>query len=230
MTGPDAAGPGALDQDYAQAGFGQRLGFGRRPVVLVVDMVNAYLDPASPLYAGVESSVAATVRLLAGARDAGVPVVFTKVLYGDGEREGGLFFRKARGLSLFVGDSEAGQVAAALERRDSEPLLTKRFASAFFQTPLTALLEEHEVDTVLIAGLSTSGCVRASAVDAIQLGFAPMVVRDAVGDRDPAPHEAALFDLDAKYADVVGLDEALTYLASSGVAPFTLTATELEEI
>lgn len=228
MTASEATAA-ALDRDYADAGFGQRLGFGTRPVVLIVDMVNAYLDPASRLYAGVESSVAATVRLLAGARNAGVPVLFTKVRYDDGEQEGGLFFRKARGLSLFVGDSESGQVVAALNRSASEPLLTKRFASAFFQTPLAALLEEHEVDTVLIAGLSTSGCVRATAVDAIQLGFAPMVVREAVGDRDPAPHEAALFDLDAKYADVVALDDALTYLTSGAVVPFTLHHTEIED-
>lgn len=216
----------ALDEDYAQAGFGQRLGFGRRPVVLVVDMVNAYLDPASPLYAGVDDALAATVILLGAARSAGVPVVFTKVLYRDGGRDGGLFFKKARGLSLFVGETEAGEVAEALERRQSELLLTKQFASAFFGTELTSLLRDNQVDTVLIAGLSTSGCVRASAVDAVQLGFVPIVVREAVGDRDSGPHEASLFDLDAKYADVVGLEAVLTYLTSKRAQPTDLTRTE----
>lgn len=225
MSGPDDSGAGALGQDYARAGFGQRLGFGRRPVVLVVDMVNAYFDRASPLYAGVDDALAATTTLLRAARGAGVPVVFTKVLYTDGGRDGGLFFQKVRGLSLFVGETEAGEVAGALQRRDSELVLTKQFASAFFDTPLTALLRDHGIDTVLLAGLSTSGCVRASAVDAIQLGFAPVVVRDAVGDRDPGPHEASLFDLDAKYADVVDLDAALTYLTSSAVQPTVLPAT-----
>lgn len=217
------SGADALDQDYAQAGFGQRLGFGRRPVVLVVDMVNAYLDKDGPLYAGVDDALRATVDLVSAARSAGVPVVFTKVLYTDGGRDGGMFFRKARGLSLFVGETAAGEIAGALGRRDCEPLLTKQFASAFFQTELTGLLRRHEVDTVLIAGLSTSGCVRASAVDAVQLGFIPIVVREAVGDRDPGPHEASLFDLDAKYADVVGIDAALSYLSSSDIQPTDLS-------
>ena len=219
------SGADALDKDYAQAGFGLRLGFGRRPVVLVVDMVNAYLELDSPLYAGVDDALRATVELVSAARSAGVPLVFTKVLYTDGGRDGGMFFRKARGLSLFVGETTAGEVASALGRRESEPLLTKQFASAFFQTELTDLLRRHEVDTVLIAGLSTSGCVRASAVDAVQLGFIPIVVREAVGDRDPGPHEANLFDLDAKYADVISLDAALTYLSSSDVQSTDLSTT-----
>ena len=201
-----------LVTDYEQAGFGQVLGFGARPALLVVDMVKAYLDPSSPLFAGVEGALAATTVLLSAARSAGIPIVFTKVVYQAGGEDGGLFFKKAQGLSLFVGESELGDLADELARTESEPLLRKQFASAFFATPLTEMLRGLGVDTVLITGLSTSGCVRATAVDAVQLGFAPMVVREAVGDRNIAPHEASLFDLDAKYADVVSLDATVTYL------------------
>lgn len=203
-----------LVTDYEQAGFGRRLGFGIRPAVLVVDMVKAYLDPASPLYADVDSAVSATTALLSAARAAGVPIIFTKVVYQDGPRDGGLFFKKAQGLSLFVGETELGDLADELVRSDSELLICKQFASAFFGTTLTQVLHNLGVDTVLIAGLSTSGCVRATAVDAVQLGFAPMVIREAVGDRDSRPHEASLFDLDAKYADVVTLDATIAYLAA----------------
>lgn len=202
-----------VGEDYARAGFGRRLGFGTRPVLLVVDMVNAYLDPASPLYAGVESALAATVRLVDAARTAHTAVLFTKVYYEDGLRDGGTFFRKAAGLSLYVGETELGEVAAPLGRRADEPLLRKQFASAFFATGLDAELRRGRIDTVLIAGLSTSGCVRATAVDAVQYGYVPVVVADAVGDRAAGPHDASLFDLDAKYADVVSLDEALNYLS-----------------
>lgn len=206
-------GDAELVTDYEQAGFGQALGFGRRPALLVVDMVKAYLDPASPLFAGVDSALLATTVLLSAARTAGIPVLFTKVVYERGGQDGGLFFKKAQGLSLFVGESELGDLAAELERTDAELLIRKQFASAFFGTSLTDVLHGLGVDTVLIAGLSTSGCVRATAVDAVQLGFAPMVVREAVGDRSSVPHEASLFDLDAKYADVVSLESTVAYMS-----------------
>ncbi len=213
MKPQQSTSSGDLDADYADAGFGQPLGFGEHPLVLIIDMVKAYFAPDSPLYAGVDNALTATVALLDAARSSQTPVVFTKVVYTDGGRDGGTFFRKVRGLSLFVGESELGDLADELQRRAAEPILHKRFASAFFDTPLTGMLRALETDTVIIAGLSTSGCVRATAVDAVQLGFIPVVVREAVGDRDARPHEASLFDLDAKYADVVSLQSATSYLA-----------------
>ena len=115
---------------------------------------------------------------------------------------------------LFLGDTDAGQIAAPLTPHDGEPVVRKQGASAFHGTDLDARLRSAGVDTVLLAGLSTSGCVRATAVDAVQLGYTPVVVREAVGDRASGPHDAALFDLDAKYADVVALDEVLAHLAA----------------
>lgn len=205
MTAP------GLASDYSAAGFNQRLGFGRRPALLVVDFVKAYLTKGNPLYAGVEAALAAAAELLRAARAAGVPVIYTQVRYEPGA-EPGPFFRKARGLRNFVGETPAGEICDELAPVPGDVVIQKQFASAFFGTPLRRVLEEGGRDSVLIAGLSTSGCVRATAVDAVQHGFIPLVVREAVGDRAAGPHDASLFDLDAKYADVVSLPEALAYL------------------
>ncbi|MCU0564806.1 MAG: isochorismatase family protein [Desulfobacterales bacterium] len=138
----------------------------------------------------------------------------TGVRYQRGGRDGGVFFRKVPALSCFEDGSrpELAAFAAGLEPRPGETVIFKQYASAFFGTTLASTLVALQVDTVLIAGVSTSGCVRASAVDACQHGFVPLVVRDAVGDRHPSPHEASLFDLQAKYAEVVSLEFVRDYL------------------
>lgn len=205
-----------LEDNYARGGFGQALAFGARPALLVVDFVEAYLAPASPLYAGVEAVRDACVELLTGARRADIPVVHTTVRYQRGGRDGGVFYRKLPALRCFEDGvhPEFARFAAGLEPRDGETVITKQYASAFFATPLAPLLTALGVDCLLIAGVSTSGCVRASAVDACQHGFAPFVVREAVGDRAREPHEANLFDLQAKYAEVIDLSRALALLAA----------------
>ncbi len=192
----------------------RRLEPGARPALVVVDFVRAYLVPGSPLYAGVEPARAAAARLLASARAAGIPVMHTNVAYEPGGADGGVFFRKLPALASFERGRhpELAAFAEGLEPLPREPVFTKQYASAFFGTPRAAELRARGVDTLLIAGVSTSGCVRATAVDACQHGFVPLVVREAVGDRHPAPHEANLFDLQAKYAEVVGLDEVDRYL------------------
>ena len=189
---------------------------GLRPALLVVDFVRAYLEPGSPLYAGVEDVRTAAVQLLAAARAAGIPVMHTNVAYEPGGADGGVFFRKLPALASFERGRhpELAAFAEGLEPGPGEPVFTKQYASAFFGTKLAETLRERGIDTLLIAGLSTSGCVRASAVDACQHGFVPLVVREAVGDRHPAPHEANLFDLQAKYAEVISLLEAKRYLDS----------------
>jgi nicotinamidase-related amidase len=194
----------------------RRLTPGKRPALLVVDFVRAYLVPGSPLYAGVEDARAAAARLLARARAAGIPVVHTNVAYEPGGADGGVFYRKLPALASFDRGKhpELAAFAEGLEPQGGERVFTKQYASAFFGTGLDAALKSLGVDTLLIAGVSTSGCVRATAVDACQHGFVPLVVREAVGDRHPAPHEANLFDLQAKYAEVVSLNEAERYLDS----------------
>lgn len=202
-----------LTSDYRQSGFNQRLGFGKRPALLVVDFVKAYLTKGNPLYAGVETALDAATILVSVAREADIPIIYTVVHYED-PAEGGPFFRKVQALKNFVGETTAGEICEELAPRDGDLVISKKFASAFFDTALRETLDEFGVDSVIVAGLSTSGCVRASTVDAIQSGFIPIVVREAVGDRAVGPHESALFDLDAKYADVVGLGETLEHLRS----------------
>jgi nicotinamidase-related amidase len=208
----------SLSDNYAAGGFGKRLQPGRRPALLVIDFVRAYLERGSPLYAGVEPAAAACRELLAAARQAALPIVHTNVQYQPGGRDGGVFFRKVPALACFERDAHPALAAFAegLEPVPGETVITKQYASAFFGTSLASTLTSLGVDTVLIAGLSTSGCVRASTVDACQHGFVPLVVRDAVGDRHPEPHEANLFDLQAKYAEVIGLDEAKEYIEKVG--------------
>jgi nicotinamidase-related amidase len=205
-----------LAQNYARGGFGGSLPFGRRPALLVIDFVRAYLVPGSPLYAGVEGARDACIDLLAACRAAKLPIVHTNVVYQPGGRDGGVFFRKVPALSCFESGAkpELAAFAEGLEPLPGETVISKQYASAFFGTSLASTLTALNVDTVLIAGLSTSGCVRASAVDCCQHGFVPVVVRDAVGDRAPGPHEANLFDLQAKYAEVADLATVRRYLAS----------------
>ena len=193
---------------------------GAKPALLIVDFVRAYLTPGSPLYAGVEVARDAAVKLLAAARRAGIPVMHTNVVYEPGGRDGGVFFRKLPALASFERGKhpELAAFGGGLEPLASESVFSKQYASAFFGTKLAPALKSLGVDTLLIAGVSTSGCVRATAVDACQHGFVPLVVRDAVGDRHPAPHEANLFDLQAKYAEVISLDAALAYLKTLNFA------------
>lgn len=205
-----------LGADYARAGFSGRLGFGERPAVLVVDILRAYLDEASPLYAGVEDAVSSAARVVAAARAASVPVIFTRVEFAPGGADGGVFYRKVPALRALDAGSPLADFPDDPRPRANEVVVTKQYASAFFATSLASTLTAMGVDTVVIVGLSTSGCVRATAVDAVQHGFIPIVVRDAVGDRDDRPHQANLFDLDAKYADVVSEHDVLGELHDQG--------------
>jgi maleamate amidohydrolase len=209
----DPADTADLAANYAPA-FAGHLPFGKRPAVLIIDVVMAYLDPASPLYAGVEAALASCERLVGAARAAGVPVIFTNVSYAPGGADGGVFYRKVPALRLFEQGSPHGAFPPSLQPAAGELVVTKHYASAFFATALAPTLVALGIDTLLIGGFSTSGCVRASALDACQHGFLPFVVREACGDRHAAPHEANLFDLQAKYAEVIGEAEAVSRLAS----------------
>ena len=201
----------ALTENYKDA-FDGHLPFGKRPALLIVDFVVAYLDPASPLYARVEDALASNERLLAAARAAGIPVLFTNVVYTPGGADGGVFYRKVPALKLFERGSPLGAFPPSLQPQDGEMVISKQYASSFFGTHLAATLTAQGIDTLLITGLSTSGCVRATALDACQHGFLPFVVREGCGDRHPAPHEANLFDLQAKYAEVISEAQAIAHL------------------
>jgi len=191
--------------------FGQAAGVGERPAVIVVDLVRGFTDPACPLGAEMDDVVAATRRLLDAARAGGVPVIFTTVVYDDAnERAASVFLRKVPALRVLRPGSEWIAVDPRLGRGKGEPVLVKAFASAFFATPLAAMLAGH--DSLVVCGASTSGCVRATVVDALQHNLAPIVPRECVGDRWASAHEATLFDIEAKYGDVMAADEVVEIL------------------
>lgn len=202
------------DAVYARAGFGAPVRRGRRPAIVVVDLTNGFTDPAAPTGADLSSVVAATAELVAAARPAGVPVVFTTIAYTAAEADGDAvtWLTKAPGMRALREGSAAVALDPRLPVRPGDHLVTKKGASAFFGTGLAALLAGLRVDTVLVCGATTSGCVRATAVDAVQAGFSVLVPRDCVGDRARAPHEANLFDIQAKYGDVIDLADAVGYL------------------
>jgi maleamate amidohydrolase len=196
------------------AGFGERGGgVGAHPALIVIDMNNGFTDPASPLVCELDQTVAAIRRLLDAARWAAIPIVFTTVSYGEGDRvTAKAFIEKVPALLTLEAGSSWVEIDERLAPRANEPVLNKLYASAFFGTPLASLLAAHRCDSVIVTGASTSGCVRATAVDVLQHGYRPVVPREAVGDRNPDAHEAALYDIDLKYGDVVSLEECLTAL------------------
>jgi maleamate amidohydrolase len=204
---------------YDRGSFGSTSGFGQRPAVLVVDFCLGMTDPASPLGSDMSDAVLATRRLLDIARHKGLPVVYTTVEYAKGCQDGGAFLAKVPALRIFEVGGPWGAIDPRLGRREDEPVMVKKFASGFFGTGLAALLTSQHVDTVIVTGSTTSGCVRASALDALQSGFQVIVPRECVADRAPGPHEANLFDLQAKYADVLGLDDVLARIDAHSDGP-----------
>ncbi|WP_422741611.1 isochorismatase family protein [Micromonospora sp. WMMD754] len=195
-------------------GFGGALPPGARPAVLVIDLMRAYFDPASPLCLPSTDCLRPAGRVVAAARGHRIPVLHTRVAYGPSGVDGGLFVRKVPALrQLFDGGGAMGQPMPQVCPADDELVLVKQYASAFFGTSLASTLRAAHIDTVVLVGVSTSGCVRATAVDAIQHGFVPLVVREAVADRAAGPHEASLSDLQAKYAEVISEADAVAYLS-----------------
>lgn len=180
-------------------------------------MMLGFTRPDSPLVCELDGAVAAIARLLEAARARELPVVYTTVSYGEGEKAvAKAFIEKVPALLSLAEGSPFTEIDPRLEPQSGEPVLNKLYASAFFGTALASLLAAHGCDSVIVTGASTSGCVRATAVDVLQHGYRLVVPREAVGDRDLAAHEQALFDIDAKYGDVVSLEEALSVVASAG--------------
>jgi nicotinamidase-related amidase len=199
---------------YAAAGLGQAVTLGSRPGVLVVDFSCGFTDPECTLGADMSAEVEATRRLLDAGRAKGLPVIFTTIGYEPSLKDGGLWLQKVPSL----GDLQIGgrwvEIDPRLEPREDETIVLKKGASAFFGTNLPAILVSQGVDSVILCGATTSGCIRATAIDLLQYGYPTLVPRECVADRAQAPHEANLFDINAKYADVVPLDDVLEYVAT----------------
>ena len=193
--------------------FDGRLGFGKRPALLIVDFINAYVTEGAPLFApDVVTAVDETIPLLSLAHEKQIPVLYTKVLYNKNFRDGGIFIQKVPVLKTMVEGEPLAEIVPQLTPIESDIIIVKQYASAFFGTSLAATLTSLGVDTLLLTGCSTSGCIRASAVDGMQYGFRVIVPRECVADRHPGPHEANLFDINSKYGDVVSKGEVMEYL------------------
>ena len=199
---------------YAKARLGESVTLGDRPAVLVVDFSCGFTDPECALGSDLTSEVEATKRLLEVARGKGVPVVFTTIGYEPSLKDGGLWLQKVPALGELQVGGHWVEIDPRLEPREDETVVLKKGASAFFGTNLAAVLVTQGIDSIVLCGATTSGCVRATAIDLLQYGWPTLVPRECVGDRAQAPHEANLFDIQAKYADVVSLDAAIAYLES----------------
>jgi maleamate amidohydrolase len=198
---------------------GRGAGLGERPALVVVDISVGFTNPESPLACDLEHVVDAVGLLVAAARRADVPVVYTTVAYDEeGKRRAAAFIEKVPALLTLEAGSRWVEIDPRIAPQPGEPVLRKLHASAFFETELAGLLAAAGCDSVIVVGASTSGCVRATAVDALQHGYRTVVPREAVGDRNAAAHEANLYDIDAKYGDVVPLEEALAHLEELALA------------
>jgi len=199
---------------YERARLGQSVTPGSHPAVLVVDFSRGFTDPECTMGSDLTDEVEATRRVLSAAREKGVPVVFTTIGFESNLKDGSLWLQKAPGLAELQVGGKWVEIDPRLERREDEVVILKKGASAFFGTNLPSVLVSQNVDTIVLCGATTSGCIRATAVDLLQYGYPTLVPRECVGDRARSPHEANLLDIQAKYADVVSVEDALSYLES----------------
>jgi nicotinamidase-related amidase len=215
MTGAGTA-DGGLRQTYQRAGFSGAFRMGDRAAILVVDLCQGFTEPACPLGTDAPAEIERTRTVLDAARHAGVPVVFTTIAYDEGSLRTTAWLRKVPSLRELTVGSPWVEIDDRLAPRPEETVLAKRGASAFFGTPLASLLVAAGADSLVVLGATTSGCVRASVVDAVQHGFATFVVPDCCVDRAAGPHEANLFDMTAKYADPLTAEEVVGHLERLG--------------
>ncbi|MUV56060.1 isochorismatase family protein [Halogeometricum sp. CBA1124] len=201
--------------DYDDAAFGASVGLGDRPALLVVDLINAFTDPETDLGSDVTDVLEQTARLLAAFREHDLPRYFTTVAFEESYGDAGRFIEKVPALRELKLGTEAVEVDDRVAPEGDERVVLKKYASAFFGTDLQTELTTNGVDTLVITGVTTSGCVRATAVDSLQHGYRTVVPADAVGDRAEGPHRANLFDIDAKYGDVVTTDAVLKHLSTN---------------
>jgi maleamate amidohydrolase len=204
----------AAREVYAKAGLGQAVTLGEHPAILVIDFSCGFTDPECPLGSDLSPEVEATRRLLDAAREKGLPVVYTTIAFEPSLKDGGLWMQKVPALGALQLGGAWAAIDPRLGLREDETVLVKKGASGFFGTNLASVLVSQHVDSVILCGATTSGCIRATAIDLLQYGFPTIVPRECVGDRAKAPHDANLFDIQAKYADVVGLEEALAFVES----------------
>lgn len=204
---------------FKARGFGMEMGFGERPALLVIDIMRAFTDSSMPLGANLDAQIEQINILLDAAHESGVPVFFSIVSYEEADcRDAGIWGRKMSGIFGLKAGSTAVELDPRLHRQPQDSVFIKKYASCFFGTDFASRLQSRRIDTLVLTGCTTSGCVRASAVDAVQYGYRPIVAREAVGDRSERAHEQSLFDIDAKYGDVKGVNEIVARLRQPSLA------------
>jgi maleamate amidohydrolase len=201
------------EQVYARQGFGAQLDIPGPYGLLIVDFVNGFADPQAFGGGNIARAIERTVPLLAHAREHGWAIAQSRIVFADDDADANVFTLKVPSLLALKEHSQGSAFVPQLQPRAGELVVRKTAPSAFFGTSLAAWLTQRGVRTLAVAGATTSGCVRASVVDAMQYGFRPLVLSDCVGDRAQAPHEANLFDMEQKYAAVMARDQAFKALA-----------------
>jgi maleamate amidohydrolase len=212
----DSGAAGELDRTralYRRSGIGGRVGFGSRPALLIVDFQRGFTDPSCPVGGELSREIAATRMLLVAAREKNLPIAFTAVGFDSSGRDGATWLRKMPGLAVLVENSPWCEIDERVKPLAGEPLWIKRASSAFFGTPIIPFLTAARVDTLIVTGCVTSGCIRATTVDAVSSGYRTIVPAECVGDRAEGPHQSNLFDIDAKYADVESISYVLAHIA-----------------
>lgn len=204
------------DLEFHKArGFGKNIGFGENPCLLVIDMINGFTDVSMPMGSDLSSQIEVTNKVLDVTHSQNIPVVFTTISYDEGTlSDSGIWFQKMEGLKTLKSGTNAVELDSRLRFQKGDNIIIKKYASAFFGTDLVSRLNAQKIDTVIIAGCTTCGCVRATVVDALQNGYRPIVLQDAVGDRSKLSHEQSLFDMNQKYGDVMPSREVIEILSS----------------
>ncbi|MGE7664707.1 isochorismatase family protein [Ureibacillus composti] len=200
---------------FEERGFGKLFGLGRKPGLIVVDVINGFTNPEMPMGSDLTQQIEQINKLLNIMHELELPVMFTTISYDDkNAADSGLWVKKMQGLNTLLAGTEAVEIDPRLDFRKGDALISKKYASAFFGTDLVSRLNANDIDSVIIVGCTTCGCIRATAVDALQYGYIPIVVEDAVGDRSLASHSQSLFDLRQKYSDVLSTDDIINAISS----------------
>ncbi|MCP4178901.1 MAG: isochorismatase family protein [bacterium] len=204
------------EEIYENAGLGNHLGFGTSPALLVVDMHKGFTDPdKSPLAGNFTNEIIVINKLIKLSREKNIPIIFTVIdIDASNEYDAGLWIKKAPSLSKLIHNKELLEIDPRLISKPEDTIVLKRYPSAFFATNLSTTLTMMGIDTLIITGCTTSGCVRATVVDSMSHGFIPIIPITAVGDRALEPHESSLFDINSKYGDVLPTKDIINYLVS----------------
>lgn len=201
---------------YEKAGFGKRMGFGKKPAILIIDLQKGTTAKDSPLgyvkeYAKV---VEETRKLIDKSRKKGLSIIYVVISFREDGKDCGVWGDKIPGLRVFTTNSKWVELDDRLEKKDEDCLIFKKTASPFVGTNLPILLKHLQIDTLIVAGVATAGCIRATATDSCSYGFKTIVPEECIADRDKGQHKASFLDIDQKYADVLPLEEVLKYIKS----------------